>query len=55
MNLIIVLPFIGKVLLDLRTHLKNSIIKNRPFCKIKVIFKSSTPIGSFFQFKDKMP
>ena len=40
---------------DVRTHLKNSISKNLPFCKIRVIFKSSTRISNFFRFKDKMP
>ena len=54
-DLVIVLPFLGKLSLDLRTHLRNSISKNLPFCKIRVIFKSSTRISKFFQFKDKMP
>ena len=49
------LPFLGKLSLDLRTSLRNSISKNLPFCKIRVIFKSSTGISNFFQFKDKMP
>ena len=40
---------------DLRTCLKNSISKNLPFCKIRVIFKSTTRISNFFRFKDKMP
>ena len=55
MNLVIVLPILGKLSLDLRTRLKNSVTKNLPFCKIKVIFKFSTCISNFFQFKDKMP
>ena len=54
-DLVIVLPFLGKLSLDLRTRLKSSISKNLPFCKIRVIFKSSTRISNFFQFKDKMP
>ena len=54
-DLVIVLPFLGKLSLHLRTCLKNSISKNLPFCKIRVIFKSSTCISDFFQFKDKMP
>ena len=54
-DLVIVLPFLGKSSLDLRTRLRNSISKNLPFCKIRVIFKSSTRISNFFQFKDKMP
>ena len=54
-DLVIVLPFIGKLSLDLSRRLRNSISKNLPFCKIRVIFKSSTCISNFFQFKDKMP
>ena len=54
-DLVIVLPFLGKLSLDLKTRFKYSISKNLPFCKIRVIFKSSTCISNFFQFKDKMP
>ena len=54
-NLVIALLFLGKLSLDLRTRLKNSISKNLPFCKIRVIFKSSTRVSNFFQFKDKIP
>ena len=54
-DLVIVLPFLGKLSPDLRTRLKNSISKNLPFCKIRVILKSSTRISNFFQFKDKIP
>ena len=54
-DLVIVLPFLGKLSLDLRTCLPNTISKNLPFCKIRVVFKSSTCISNFFQFKDKMP
>ena len=53
-DFVIVLPFLGKLSLDMRTLLKNSIIKNLSFCKIRAIFKSSTRISNFFQFKDKM-
>ena len=47
-NLVIVLPILGKLSLDLITRLKNSVCKNLPFCKIKVIFKFSTFISNFF-------
>ena len=53
-DLVIVLPFLGKLSIDLRTSLKNSISKNLSFCKIRVTFKSSTRISNFFQFKDRM-
>ena len=53
-DLVIVLPFYGRLSLDLRTRLRHSISKNLPFCKIRVIFKSSTCISNFFQFKQKI-
>ena len=53
MDLDIVLLFLGKLSLDLRTRLRHSISKN--FCKIGITFKSATCISNFFKFKDKMP
>ena len=52
--LVIVLPFLGKLSLDLRALLRNRFSKNLFFCKIRVVFKSPTRISNFFQFKDKM-
>ena len=46
--LVIALPFLGKLSLDSRARLKNTISKNLPFCKVRVIFKSSTRISNFF-------
>ena len=54
-DLVIVLQFLGKLSLDLRTRFKNSISKNLPFCKIRVIFKSSTRISNFSSSKIKFP
>ena len=38
-----------------RIVLQNCINKNLLFCKIKVIFKSTTRLSNFFRFKDKVP
>ena len=54
-ELFIVLPYLGNLSLALRTRLQNSINKNLSFCKIKVIFKSTTRLSNFFHFKDKVP
>ena len=54
-ELSITLPYLGNLSLAIRTHLQNSINRNLPFCKIKVIFKSTTRLGNFFRFKDKVP
>ena len=47
-------PYLGNLSLALRTRLHNSISKNLLFCKIKVIFKSTTRLN-FFCFQDKVP
>ena len=54
-ELFIVLSYLGNLSLALRTRLQNSINKNLPFCKIKVIFKSATRLSKFFRFKNKVP
>ena len=54
-DLVIVLSLLGKLSLDLRTRIKNSVSRNLPFCKIRLIFKLSTRFSNVFQFKDKMP
>ena len=54
-ELFIALSYLGNLSLAIRTRLQNSINKNLPFCKIKVIFKSTTRLSDFFCFKDKVP
>ena len=54
-ELFIALPYLGNLSLAIRTHLQNSINKNLPFCKIKVIFKSTTRLSEFSRFQDKVP
>ena len=53
-ELFIALPYLGNLSLAIRTRLQNSINKNLLFCKIKVIFKSTTRLSNFFHFKDKV-
>ena len=53
-ELCIVLPYLGMSSLYLRTRLQKSINSNISFCKIKVIFKSSTRLANFFRFQDKI-
>ena len=54
-ELVVVLAYIRKLSLALKTRSQNSINKTLPFFKIKVIFKSSTYLPNFFRFKDKAP
>ena len=51
----ITLPYLGNLSLTIRTRLQNNINRNLPFCKIKIIFKSTTRLSNFFRFKDKVP
>ena len=53
-ELFIALPYLGNLSLAIRTRLQNSINTNLPFCKIKVIFQSTTRVSKFFCFKDKV-
>ena len=51
-GLFIVLPYLGMNSLCLRIRLQKSVNSNTSFNKIKIIFKSSTGLASFFRFKD---
>ena len=54
-ELLIVLPYLGISSLYLRTRLQKSINSKIWFCKIKIIFKSSTRLANFSRFIDKLP
>ena len=54
-QLFFALPYFGNLFLAIRTRLQNSINKSLPFCKIKVIFKSTKHLSKFFHFKEKVP
>ena len=54
-RLFIMSPYLAITSLYLRTHLQRSINSNISFCKIKIIFKSSTRLANFLRSKDKMP
>ena len=54
LQLMCVLPYTGKALLNLRTRLRHTIEKNIPFCKLNVIFRSTVKLGSLFRFKDSL-
>ena len=53
--LFLVLTYLGMYFLCLRMRLQRSINSNISFCKMKIIFKSSTRLGNSFSFKDKIP
>ena len=53
-ELICILPYLGKVSLDLRTKVRRTIERNLPFCKLKIIFKSKCRLNTLFHFRDSL-
>ena len=54
-NLVIGLPYLGKLSLQIRTRI-NRIMKNKlPYCNIRFVFQTMSKISNFFTFKDKIP
>ena len=51
----IVLPFLGSISWRVKNELIKSFRDIAPFCNVKVVFKSSTKLASFFTFKDRLP
>ena len=54
-NLVIGLPYLGKLSLQIRTRI-NRIMKNKLlYCNIQFVFQTKWKISNFFTFKDKIP
>ena len=51
-QLFIVLPFMGNMSGVIKTGLSKALQKRLPFCKLRVIFKSTNRLKSYFNFKD---
>ena len=51
----IVLPFLGSISWRVKNELIRSFRDVAPFCNVKVVFKTSTKLASFFTFKDRLP
>ena len=54
-EILLVLPYLGNVSLETRTNLTKMVSSSIPFCKLKVLFKSSLRLGTLFNFKDHIP
>ena len=55
LQLIITLPYLGKLSLQIRTRI-NRIMKNKlPNCNVQFVFQTKCKISNFFTFKDKIP
>ena len=49
------LPFMGKISAFAKSGLFRSLHKRLPFCKVKIVFKTSNRIKNYFSFKDVVP
>ena len=47
-ELTFVLPYLGKLSLDLRTRLRQTIKRDLPYCKLKIIFRSKCRLSATF-------
>ena len=54
-EVMLVLPFLGSISWFVKKELLQTFRKNLPTCKLKVIFKTSNRLSTFFSFKDKLP
>ena len=50
-----VLPFLGSLSLKIRSQLQNLFRQNFRHCNLRIIFKPSVRLSSFFRFKDQIP
>ena len=54
-DLLIALPFLGKLSLQKHTRI-NRIMKNKlTYCNVRFLFQTKCKISNFFRFKDKIP
>ena len=54
-QLYLVLPYMGKMSALVKSGLARSLHKRLPFCKVKIVFKTSNRFRSYFSFKDVVP
>ena len=53
-KLTFLLPYLGKLSLDLRTRLRQTIERDLPYCKLKIIFRSKCRLNTLCWFKDPL-
>ena len=53
-ELTFVLPYLGKLSIDLRTRLRRTIERNLPYYKLKIIFRSKCRLNTLSRFKDPL-
>ena len=54
-SLMTVLPYLGQLLLQIRTR-TNCVMRNKlPHCNLQIVFQTKCKLINFFTFKDKIP
>ena len=53
-ELTFVLPYLGKLSFDLRTGLRQTIERDLPYSKLKIIFRSKCTLNTLFRFKNPL-
>ena len=53
-ELTFVLPYLGKLSLDLKTKLRRTIERDLPYRQVKVIFRSKCRLNTLFRVKDPL-
>ena len=54
-DLMIVLPYLGKLSLQIRTRINRGMKTKLSHCNFRIVFQSKCKLINFFTFKDKIP
>ena len=54
-NLVIALPYLGKLSLQICTRINRIMKNNLPYCNLRFVFQTKCNLSNFFTFKDKIP
>ena len=54
-ELIVILPYLGKMSQTVKTRLTKTTNKHMKFCKLRVIFQTNNRLKNYFRFKDSVP
>ena len=54
-DLLIALPYLGKLSLQICTRINREMKNKLPYCNVRFVFQTKCKISNFFTFKDKIP
>ena len=55
MEVTMILPYLGSTSWKMKNSIIRSFRQNVPFCSLKIVYKTSRRLSSYFKFKDKFP